>query len=159
MRIIPFWTEQLQTLSLYGSSYAHLVPFLILLNCSLLLAANIANYGARIKHFFSLCHWQARCQHLNWFFIFPVIQQHLGSGLLDHQITSIWILAIQRLISLLDFQNGIRAAAHASLDMECLISHTRTALLIPLPLYVILMGGDICCGSAWIRFMIFWINP
>ena len=47
---------------------------LINLNCSLLLASNLSiNYGTSLWHFFFLYHWQAACQPLNGFSIFPVI--------------------------------------------------------------------------------------
>ena len=36
-----------------------LVPFLIILNCSLFLASNMLNNGARLGHYFCLYDWQA----------------------------------------------------------------------------------------------------
>ena len=42
-----------------------LVPFLIILNCSLPLALGIINCGARLGLFLPLCLWLPRCQHLN----------------------------------------------------------------------------------------------
>ena len=52
---------------------------------------------------------------------------HLDSGLCCHLITSLLILPIRRLNSLSDFQTGIGAGCHATLDTEHLISHTRAA--------------------------------
>ena len=50
--------------SLLGFS-AQLVPFLIILSCSLLLAFVLINCGARQGLFLPLCLWLPRCQHLN----------------------------------------------------------------------------------------------
>ena len=55
--------------------------------------------------------------------------QPLSSGFQYHQITSLLILPTRRLISLSQFQMGIGAAAHATLDMEQLISCIRVALV------------------------------
>ena len=122
-----YWTKQLQTLSkvwipfsvpplthliwihhlrnqmsLHLQSiqgwYTWLVLFQILLNLSLLLARNLINCGARLEYYLCLYHWQARCQHLSWFNIFPVIQQQFGSSILFHQTISLWSLLIKRLI-------------------------------------------------------------
>ena len=139
LSICQNWIHHLRSLmslllqSLWGS-YTWCVTFLILLNCSLLLASNLINYGARLDHYFCLWHWQVRCQHLNWFDIFPVIQPYLGSSLHHHQITLLWILLIRRLISLSDFQTGIGAAAHSTLDTVQLILIPKQLLLLPLPL-------------------------
>ena len=50
--------------SLLGFS-TWLVPFLIILSCSLLLALELINCGARLGLFLPLCLWLPRCQHLN----------------------------------------------------------------------------------------------
>ena len=42
-----------------------LVPFLIIVSCSLLLAFELINCGARLGLFLPLCLWLPRCQHLN----------------------------------------------------------------------------------------------
>ena len=52
----------------------------------------------------------------------------LVCGLLHHWITSLPLLLTGRLISLSDFQTGIGAAAHSTLDTEQHISHATTAL-------------------------------
>ena len=44
---------------------AQLVPFLIILSCSLLLAFILINCGARLGLFLPLCLWLLRCQYLN----------------------------------------------------------------------------------------------
>ena len=75
-----------------------LVLFLILLNCSLLLASGLINYGARLGPFLHLCLLLPWYQHLNWFSTVLVTLQPLGSGLLHHLITSPWLLPIGRLI-------------------------------------------------------------
>ena len=64
---------------------------LILLDCSLLLASNLINHGARLGHCCCLSHRQVECQILNWFITFPVTQLHLESEPLCHLI-SVWIL-------------------------------------------------------------------
>ena len=43
-------------------SYAWLVSFLIILDCSLLLVSNLIKYGARVGHFFYLHHRQVKYQ-------------------------------------------------------------------------------------------------
>ena len=59
MRLMP-----LHLPSLLGFS-AWLVPFLIILSCSLLLGFKLINCGARLGFFLPLCLWLPRCQHLN----------------------------------------------------------------------------------------------
>ena len=58
--------------------YAWLVPFLIPLDCSQLLASNLINYGTRLELCFCLFHRQVKYELLRWFITFPVIQLHLG---------------------------------------------------------------------------------
>ena len=74
--------------SLLGFS-TWLVPFLIILICSLLLAFVLINCGARLGFFLHMCLWLPRCQHLNLFVIFLAILLPLDSGLLLPQITSL----------------------------------------------------------------------
>ena len=50
--------------SLLGFS-TWLIPFLIILSCSLLLAFILVNCGARLGLFLPLCLWLPRCLHLN----------------------------------------------------------------------------------------------
>ena len=94
VRIMPFWIRLLLTLNkawtpsplihlrhqnwtlpwmslmslhlqpLLGFS-TQLVPFLIILSCSLLLAFELVNCSARLGLFLPLCPWLPRCQHLN----------------------------------------------------------------------------------------------
>ena len=109
VRIICFWTKELQTLNRawilssqipsrhlswkhpfmslmpllllsHQGFYTLLVLFLNLLNCSLILGSDLVNYGARLGHFFLLWLWPPRCQHQNCFFIFPATWEHLGSS-------------------------------------------------------------------------------
>ena len=53
------WIHHLRSLILLlnqlQGSYSQLVPFLILLNCSLLPVSNLVSYGARLEHYFYLC--------------------------------------------------------------------------------------------------------
>ena len=49
---------------------AWLVLFLIILNCSLLLALGLINCGARLGPFLHLCLWLPRCQHPNGLLFF-----------------------------------------------------------------------------------------
>ena len=114
--------------SLLGVS-AWLVLFLIILNHSLLLAFSFIDCGARLGPFLHLCLWLPRCRHVNWFITFLATLQSLDSSLLHHQLTSPWPLPIARLISLSEFQTGIVAAAHATLDMEQLIPHLIVSLV------------------------------
>ena len=58
-----------------------------------------------------------------------------------------------------EFQTGIGPAAHATLNMEQLISHLRVSLLILFPLYLILREElYLClkCMNYLSRFIIFW---
>ena len=49
-----------------SSVFLHLVStFLIILNCSFLVALGLINCGARLGPFLHLCLWLLRCQHLN----------------------------------------------------------------------------------------------
>ena len=105
--------------------YTWLLPFLIILSGSLLLASNFINYGARPGHYFNLYHRQVVCQPLSWFIMFQS-----SSRLLCHLTTSLWILAIRRLISLFDFQTGIGTVGHATSDTEHLISYIRAACIL-----------------------------
>ena len=114
--------------SLLGFS-TWLVPFLIILSYSLLLALILINCDARLGLFLPLCLWLPRCLHLNWFITFLATLLPLDSRPLLHQITSLWILPTGKLISLSDFQTGVGATAHATLDTEQLISHLQVALV------------------------------
>ena len=61
--------------------------------------------------------------------------------------------------SLSGFQTSIGANAHATLDMEQLISHLRVALVDTIPLYLILRKElYLClkCMNYLSRFMTFW---
>ena len=112
MSLIPCLLVSLQGI------YAQLEPFLIILNFSLLLESNLINYGARLG-----------TDRLN---------VSLKTESLFFQSSSgIWIWASPPLdnitlnpankktdYSLSDFQTGIGATAHATLDTEHLISCT-----------------------------------
>ena len=50
--------------SSFSSGFLYLVLFLIILNCSLLLALGLINCGARLGPFLHLCLWLPRCEHL-----------------------------------------------------------------------------------------------
>ena len=141
--------------SLLGCS-AWLVPFLIILSCSLLLAFALVNCGVKLGLFLPPCLWLPRCQHLNWSVTFLTTLQPLHSRPLLHQITSPWILPTGRLISLSDFQTGVGTTAHATFDTEQLISHIQVALvdtLSSLPE----AEGDVIPVSE-VSELLFWIH-
>ena len=75
-----------------------LVIFLIIPNCSLLLALGLINCGASLEPFLHLCLWLPRCHHLIWPVTFLATPQPLDSCPLHHQITSPWLLPTGRLI-------------------------------------------------------------
>ena len=54
--------------------------------------------------------------------------------------------------SLSEFHTGIGAAAHATLDEEHLISHTRTVLVDTVPLYRVLMVDLLQLQNAWTTY-------
>ena len=111
------------------------------------------------RHYFCLYLWWARCQHLNWFGIFPVIWQLLGSEFLHHQITLLWILPIRRLNSLSDFQTGIaKCGCSCHTWYRVAFFSYQDCLLIPLPLQDS-DGGVMPVQEVLnysLRFMIFW---
>ena len=142
-------------------SYTQLVPFLILLNHSLLVASNVANYGASLEHYFCLCHLQARCQLLNWYDIFPAIQWHLVSSLLHHWITSLSIMLIKRLISVfLIYRLALVQLLLPFLIWSSSLLIPEVLLLIPLPFHRILMVEWYQLQKSMnysLKNMIFWI--
>ena len=60
--------------------YAWLVIFLIILDCSFLLASNLVNYGAMVGLCFCLYHRQVKCKLLSWFINLLIIQLHWFLG-------------------------------------------------------------------------------
>ena len=106
----------------------------VTVNCSLLLGSVFMNYVARMGHHFCLDYWWAKCQLLNWFSVFPVIQQHLGSRHICHQTRSLWILPIRRLIFRLALVQLLMTLWIQSSIFPILELH----LSIPWPLYRIL---------------------
>ena len=107
-----------------------LVFFPIILSCSLLLAFELINCGARLGLLLPLCLWLPRCQHLNWFITFLANLQLLDFGPLTPP-DNITLKSANRKAdqSLSGFQTGVGAVAHATLDMEQLISHLQVALV------------------------------
>ena len=112
-----------------SSGFLCSVLFLILLNCSLLLASGLINYGARLGPFLYLCLWLPTCQHLNWF---------AASG--HPAAFGFWFSTSPDIITLApanrktdqnisEFQTGIDATAHATLNMEHFISHLKVAIV------------------------------
>ena len=111
--------------------YTQLVPFLINQDHSFLLASNLIIYGARLGHYFYLYHREVKGQPLSLFITFPGIKWHLDSRPFCHLLLYTITLnpANQGMDhSLSDFQTGIGAAVHATLDTVQLISHTRATL-------------------------------
>ena len=70
----------------FQGSYTWLVPFLIILNCSMLLASNLINFGSSLGHILCQYHWLAKYEPLNYLFF------TLASRPLHHWITSLWLL-------------------------------------------------------------------
>ena len=107
-----------------------LVPFLIILSHSLLLAFVLITCGARLELFLPLCLWLLRCQHLkliSYFSSHPAAFGFWASTPPDNiTLNSANRKADQ---SLSDFQTGVGAAAYATLDTEQLICHFRVALV------------------------------
>ena len=145
--------------SLLGFS-TWLVPFLIILSCSLLLAFKLINCGDRLGFFKPQCLWLPRCQHLNWFVTFLATPQPLDSRLLFHQITSPWILPIGKLISLSLIFRLVLVLLHMLLLTWSNSSLTSgLPLLILFPHYPRLRGMlYLClkCRNYFSGFMKFW---
>ena len=115
--------------SLLGFS-ALLVPFLIILSCSLLLPFGLINCGARLGLFLPLCLWlpkMSASKLIHYFSFHPVAFGFWASTPQDN----ISLNSANRKVdqSLSDFQTGLGAAAHATLDTEQLISHLQVALV------------------------------
>ena len=186
MRIMPLWVRLLLTLdkALTPSSLIHLrqqnrklpwmslmslhlqsflgfsawsLPFLTILSCSLLLAFELVNCGARLGHFLPLHLCLPRCQHLNWFATFLATLQPLDSGPLLHQITSPWILPRGNLISLSLIFRLVLVLLHMLLLTQSNSSlASRLLLLILFPHCPRLGGCYTCVWSAWITFQDSW---
>ena len=122
MRLMPF----LQSFQVF---YALLVIFLIILDCSLLLASNLINYGARQGFAFACTKpvKMSASKLIHYFSSHPAAFGFQASLPSD----SITLNPASKSTgqSLSYFQPGIGAAAHATLDKEQLISHTRSTLL------------------------------
>ena len=140
--------------SLLGFS-AQLVPFLIILSCSLLLPFGLINCGARLEIFLPMCLWLPRCQHLNWFITF------LATLLpLDSMLYSPWILPTGKLISLFQIFRLVLVPLHMLLLTQSnsfLVSRLPWLILIPRcqrlreMLYLCLK-----CMNYFSGFMAFW---
>ena len=117
--------------SLLGFS-TQLVPFLIILSYSLLLAFELINCGARLGLFLHLCLWLPRCQHLNWFITFLATLQPLDSRPLLHQITSPRILLTGKLISLSLIFRLVLVLLHM-----LLLTQSNSSLTSGLPLLIL----------------------
>ena len=140
--------------------FTQLVPFLIILSCSLLLAFVLVNCGARLGLFFPLCLWLPRCQHLNWFVTFLAMLQPFDSRPLLQQITSLWILPTGKLISLSQIFRLLLVPLHMlHLTQNNSFPISRLLWLIHFPhcpslremLYLCLK-----CMNYFFRFMAFW---
>ena len=124
--------------------YAWLEAILIILDCSLLLASNLINYGARLWHHFYLYHGQVNSWPLSWFIIFPVIQQHLVSRLHCNLITPLWSVW---------FSDWHWWSGSCHFGTEHLILIPELLLLIELPLFMV--WWETCCSLRSAR-MTFW---
>ena len=107
-----------------------LVPFLIVLSCSLLLAFELVNCGARLGLFLppvSLATKMSASKLIHYFSSHPAAFGFQASTPPDNiSLNSDNRKADQ---SLSDFQTGVGATAHATLDTEQLISHLQVALV------------------------------
>ena len=114
--------------SLLGFS-TQLVPFLIILSQSLLLAFKLVNCGARLGLFLPLClaTKMSASKLIHYFSSHPAAFGFWASTPPDN----ITLNSANRKTyqSLSKFQTGVVAAAHATLDMEQLISHLQVALV------------------------------
>ena len=129
-----------------------LVPCLICLNCSLFLAFKSHHkLLCRLEYYFCLYLQQATCMHLSWSDIFSSHQAAFGfqSSSSPDNIT---LNCPNRKMdqSLSDFQTGIGATTHTTLDMGSLFLVPEQLLSIPLPLSRVLMGSYTSAGSSWI---------
>ena len=132
---------------------------LIFINDLFLLASSLISYHPRLGYDFCLYPRNTICQPPSCFIIFPVIQQHLDSGLLCHLLLSLWILSIRRLIRV--FLNFRLAFVHLLMPLwvqSSLFLIPELPLLIKLPLCRILMEGlfqSQKCMHILPRFMTF----
>ena len=129
-----------------------LVPVLIILSCSLLLAFILINCGARLGLFLHLCLWLPRCQHINWSITFLATLLSLDCGPLLHQITSLSILPTGKLISLSQIFRLVWVPRHM-----LLLTQSNLFLISRLPwliLFLITASGwgrcYTCVWSVWI---------
>ena len=159
VRIMPFWIRLLLTLnkvwipstlthlihwnwtlpwmslmSLHLQSFlgfsAWLVPFLIILSCSLLLAFELVNYGCQARTLLapvSLATKMLASKLIDYFSSHPVAFGFWASTPLDNITLNSANRKADQFLS--DFQTGVDAAAHATLDMEQLLSHLQVALV------------------------------
>ena len=143
--------------SLLGFS-TWLVPFLIILSESLVLAFILINCVARLGFFLPQCLWLPRCQHLNWSITFLAILQPFDSGPLLHQITSHWLLPTGKLFSLI-FRLVLMPLHMLLLTQSTSSFASELPLLILFPHYSMMREVlYLClkCGNYFSRFMTFW---
>ena len=137
--------------------FLHSVLFLILLDCSLLLASNFINYGTRVELCFYLSCGQENVSFLvDLFSSYPAAFGFLASLPVDNMTLNPANKRTDQ--SLYDFQTGIGVVAHATLDTEQLISHSRTALVDTITSLQGFDGGLIAASEVHklLRFMTLW---
>ena len=104
-----------------------LVSFVIILSCSLLLSFILVNCGTRLGLFLSLATKMSASKLICYFSSHSAAFGFWASTPPDNiSLNSVNRKADQ---SLSDFQTGVGAAAHATLDTEQLISHLQVALV------------------------------
>ena len=137
-----------------------LVPFLIILSCSLFLAFKLVNCGTRLGLFLPLCLWLPRCWHLNWSITFLATLLPLDSGPLLNQTTSLWILPTGKLISLPRIFRLVLVPLHM-----LLLTQSNSFLPSRLPLLILfpccprlreMLYMCLKCVNYFSGFMTFW---
>ena len=191
VRIIPFYTKELQTLNRawipssliplrhqnwtpplmslmslrhlsHQDFYIYLVLFLILPNHSLLLVLDLHKLWSQPRALLSPVYLATKVSASKLFhhFCHPWTFWFWSSAPPDNiTVTSSNRKACQ---SLFNFQTGICAVAHATLNMEQLISYIRILLVDTAPSLQDSEGGVITfqrCMNYFSRFMTFWKMP
>ena len=108
IRLMPCLLQSLQ------GFYVWLLPILIFLDCSFLLAWKVINYDARVEHYLYCYNRWITCRPLSYFIIFQSSSRIWIPGFF-----AIWY----HHSNLLDFQSGIGAVAHATFKTQHLLSY------------------------------------
>ena len=143
MKLIPCC---LQSLNVF---YAWLVLFLILLDCSLLLASNYIKLRCEVM---ALLLPESQAVEMSTLKLIHYFFGHLAAFVFWASLPpdSITLNHAKKMIeqSLSDFHTGIAACPLATLDTEQLISHTRTTLVDTIPSLQDSDGGVIMASEV-----------